>query len=86
MGCPPEYLTEQIRYFEEVQSYNFRNGLDYRPSRADTNAMQISLFSKGLNLYMIPAYMKNEVNMNIFRKRTVNFTKHVYFDQGLPNC
>ena len=74
----PEYLTEQIRYIREVQPYNLRNALDFRPPRADINTMQRSLFSKGLNLYnRMPADVKNEAN--IFRKRTVNFIKHVYF-------
>ena len=80
MGCTAEYLTGQLRYVEEVQPYNLRNALDFRPSRADTNVMQRSLFSKGLNLYnMMPADAKNETNMNIFRKKTVNFIQHIYF-------
>ena len=44
-GCAPEYLTEQLKYFGEVQPYNLRNALDFRPPRADTNSMQVSLFS-----------------------------------------
>ena len=51
MGCAPEYLTEQLRYAGEVQPYNLRNASDFRPSRADSNVMQRSLFSKGLKLY-----------------------------------
>ena len=83
MGCALEYLTEQLRYVGEVQSYNLRNASDFRLSPADTNVMQTSLFSKGLYNTM-PIDVKNEMNMNIFRKKTVNFIKHIFFDQSLP--
>lgn len=80
MGNAPECLLEQIRYVGDIQPYNLRNALDFRPQRADTNSMQKSLFSKGLKLYnMMPNEVKNETNINIFRKGTVNFVKGVSF-------
>ena len=80
MRCAPEYLTEQLSYIEDIQPYNLRNASDFRTSGADINVMQRSLFSKGLNLYnMMPANIKNETNMNIFRKKAINFIKHIYF-------
>ena len=57
-----------------------QNALDFRPSGGDTNVMQRSLFSKGLNLYnMMSVDVKNKTNMNIFRKKTVNLINHIYF-------
>ena len=78
VGSAPEYLTRQLRYVGEVQPCNLRNASGFTASRADTNVMQMPLFSKGLNLYnMMLVDVGNEMNMNIFRKKTVNFRKHI---------
>ena len=69
MGCAPECLPEQVRYVEAVKPYNLKNALDFRPSRAYTNVVQRSQFSKGLNIYnRMPADVKTETNVNISRK------------------
>ena len=51
IGEAPEYLTEQLKYVGEAQPYRLRNAKNFILQRADTNAMQKSLYYKGLNMY-----------------------------------
>ena len=66
-----EYLTEQLRYVGEVLDHQEHIQMlcrDLYSSVRDwiyTNWCQLT--------------WKNETNMNTFRKKTVNFIKHIYF-------
>ena len=69
IGDAPEYLTEQLRYVEEVQPYSLRNVMDFRIQQADTTAKQ-----KSLNSYnMLPFDVKNEINANVFTKKNCQY-------------
>ena len=73
----PEYLTEQLKFVGEAQPYRLRNSNNFRLQRADTSAMQKSLYYKGLNMYnKMPNYLKNERNINTFRKNVVNLVRN----------
>lgn len=70
IGCAPEYMLDEIRYVRDEQPYHLRNGQDFRIRRAETTYMQRSLYYKGFQLYnMIPNDIKNEFNLNIFKRR-----------------
>ena len=78
IGNVPDYLTEQLRYVGEVQSYSLRNVVDFRIQQANTTAKQKSLFYKGLNLYnMLPFDVKNEVNDKMFKKKSEIFIRSI---------
>ena len=49
IGNTPDYLTEQLRYVDEVQPYSLRNAMDFI-QQSNTTAKQKSLLHKGLNL------------------------------------
>ena len=77
IGEAPEYLTEQFKYVAKTQGYSLRNANNFRLQRPDTSAMHKSLYYKGLNMYnKMSNYLKNERNINIFRKKIVNFVKN----------
>ena len=79
IGEVPEYLTEQLKYVREAQPYRLRNANNFKLQRADTSAMQKSLYYKGLNMYKynkMPNYLKNKRNINAFRNNVVNFVKN----------
>ena len=70
------YLTEQLKYVGEAESYRLRNANNFILQRTDTSTMQKSLYYKGLNMYnKMPNYLKNERSINVFRKNVVNFVK-----------
>ena len=72
-----EYLNEQLKYVGEAQPHRLRNANNFRLQLTDTGAMQKSLYYRGLNTYnKMPNYLKNERNINVFRKNVVNFVKN----------
>lgn len=76
-GNAPEYLTEQLRYVNESQPYNLRNANDFRIHRAINNTTKRCLLYKGLQLFnQLPYYIKNESNINIFKRNCVFFIKN----------
>ena len=76
-GNASEHLIEQIQYVRDSQPYNLRNNNEFRLKLSDTNAKQCSLFYKGHRNYNImPFSIKNEPNINIFRKKVVNFIRN----------
>ena len=77
IGEAPEYLTEQLKYVGEVQPYRVNNANNFRLQRADASAMPKKLDYKGLNMYnKMPNYLKNERNINVYRKNLVNFVRN----------
>ena len=77
IGETPEYLTEQLKYVGEAQLFKLRNANNCRLQRVDTSAMQKSLYYKELNMYnKMPNNLKNGRNINVFRKKFVNFVEN----------
>ena len=63
----PKYMTENIAYVGEVQTYLLRNATDFRIQRQRTTAAQNCLFFKGLKLYNdLPMEAKRERNIHVF--------------------
>ena len=77
IGYAPEYLTQELSYVNEVQPYNLRNGDDFRINRVATNKMKRCLLYKGLQLFnQLPNYVKNETNINAFKRNCVIHVKN----------
>lgn len=77
MGLTPKYLTEQLRYVNDMQPYHLRNGNDFRVHKATNNMMKRCLFYKGLQLFnMLPNEVKAERNINLFKRNCIIAVKN----------
>lgn len=72
----PQYLLCYINYIRDIQPYTLRNAGDFRLPNFLSASTQNSLIFKGFRLYNeLPRTLKNERNVNSFKKKIVTYVK-----------
>lgn len=73
----PAYLSENIRYVNDVQPYPLRNANDFRLLSFRNQRTENMVMHKGLSIFnSLPIEIKNETNIYRFKNLTINYIKH----------
>lgn len=74
----PVYLKEFVHYNAEVHTYPSRRRNDFRLPNVKKSSTQNNIFFRGLQMYNdMPNEIKNESNINIFKRKVNNYIKSI---------